>query len=139
MHILPPSPETSCTSSEPEIDLVSLSPKINRRPQALGNFEMGTELLENSHFHHPHSLQHGSGSQGQGYFSQDYMDFATGGELVQTGSPNLLCSALPNHWRSNKSLPVAFKVTSLACCGQLCFSVFIKFQKNPHRSWPWMK
>ena len=32
------------------------------------------------------------------------------GELVKTGSPSFLCSALPTHWRSNKTLPVAFKV-----------------------------
>lgn len=36
-----------------------------------------------------------------------------GGELVRTGSPNLVCSALPGHWRSNKTLPVAFKVCTL--------------------------
>ncbi|XP_044738694.1 segmentation protein Runt-like isoform X2 [Chrysoperla carnea] len=35
------------------------------------------------------------------------------GELVQTGSPAVLCSALPTHWRSNKSLPIAFKVIAL--------------------------
>uniref|UniRef100_A0A1B6CZY6 Runt domain-containing protein n=1 Tax=Clastoptera arizonana TaxID=38151 RepID=A0A1B6CZY6_9HEMI len=35
------------------------------------------------------------------------------GELVQTGSPAILCTALPTHWRSNKSLPVAFKVVAL--------------------------
>lgn len=35
------------------------------------------------------------------------------GELVQTGSPNFLCTVLPTHWRSNKSLPVAFKVVAL--------------------------
>lgn len=35
------------------------------------------------------------------------------GELVQTGSPTILCSALPTHWRSNKSLPIAFKVVAL--------------------------
>nr|XP_022903494.1 segmentation protein Runt-like [Onthophagus taurus] len=35
------------------------------------------------------------------------------GELVQTGSPAILCSTLPNHWRSNKSLPIAFKVIAL--------------------------
>lgn len=34
-------------------------------------------------------------------------------ELVRTGSPYLLCSALPTHWRSNKTLPVAFKVVAL--------------------------
>ena len=32
------------------------------------------------------------------------------GDLIQTGSPCILCSPLPNHWRSNKSLPSAFKV-----------------------------
>jgi len=36
------------------------------------------------------------------------------GELVKTGAPNILCSALPNHWRSNKTLPMAFKVISLS-------------------------
>lgn len=35
------------------------------------------------------------------------------GELVQTGSPAILCSVLPTHWRSNKSLPMAFKVVAL--------------------------
>lgn len=35
------------------------------------------------------------------------------GELVRTGSPNLVCSALPTHWRSNKTLPVAFRVVYL--------------------------
>lgn len=35
------------------------------------------------------------------------------GEFVRTGSPNLVCSALPTHWRSNKTLPVAFKVVAL--------------------------
>ncbi|XP_064614367.1 runt-related transcription factor 1-like isoform X4 [Liolophura sinensis] len=35
------------------------------------------------------------------------------GELVRTGSPNFVCSVLPSHWRSNKTLPVSFKVVSL--------------------------
>ncbi|XP_020707072.1 protein lozenge-like isoform X2 [Athalia rosae] len=35
------------------------------------------------------------------------------GELVRTGSPYFLCSHLPTHWRSNKTLPVAFKVVAL--------------------------
>lgn len=35
------------------------------------------------------------------------------GELIRTGSPYFLCSALPTHWRSNKTLPVAFKVVAL--------------------------
>lgn len=36
------------------------------------------------------------------------------GELVRTGSPSVVCSALPNHWRSNKTLPVSFKVILLS-------------------------
>lgn len=34
-------------------------------------------------------------------------------ELVRTGSPYFMCSVLPPHWRSNKTLPVAFKVVAL--------------------------
>ncbi|XP_061602143.1 RUNX family transcription factor 2a [Cololabis saira] len=33
--------------------------------------------------------------------------------LVQTDSPNFLCSSLPKHWRCNKTLPKAFTVVSL--------------------------
>ncbi|KAF7995650.1 hypothetical protein HCN44_006757 [Aphidius gifuensis] len=39
------------------------------------------------------------------------------GELVRTGSPYFLCSQLPTHWRSNKTLPVAFKVVALGDVG----------------------
>ena len=35
------------------------------------------------------------------------------GELIRTGSPNFVCSVLPTHWRSNKTLPVAFKLVAL--------------------------
>ncbi|XP_045196266.2 runt-related transcription factor 2-like isoform X3 [Mercenaria mercenaria] len=35
------------------------------------------------------------------------------GELVRTGSPNFVCTKLPSHWRSNKTLPVPFKVIAL--------------------------
>lgn len=31
-----------------------------------------------------------------------------------TGSPNIVCTLLPSHWRSNKSLPSAFKVVVLS-------------------------
>lgn len=34
-------------------------------------------------------------------------------QLVRTGSPYFMCSALPAHWRSNKTLPMAFTVISL--------------------------
>lgn len=35
------------------------------------------------------------------------------GELTRTGSPHIVCTVLPNHWRSNKTLPIAFKVVAL--------------------------
>lgn len=35
------------------------------------------------------------------------------GELVRTGCPNFVCTALPSHWRSNKTLPLTFKVVAL--------------------------
>ncbi|KAL1122032.1 hypothetical protein AAG570_003438 [Ranatra chinensis] len=35
------------------------------------------------------------------------------GELVRTGSPHVVCTVLPTHWRSNKTLPVGFKVVAL--------------------------
>ncbi|XP_064487558.1 runt-related transcription factor 1-like isoform X2 [Ornithodoros turicata] len=43
------------------------------------------------------------------------------GELMRTGCPNMVCSVLPTHWRSNKTLPVAFKVVTLSdvCDGTL--------------------
>ncbi|KAG8200542.1 hypothetical protein JTE90_000615 [Oedothorax gibbosus] len=34
-------------------------------------------------------------------------------DLVKTGSPCFVCTALPSHWRSNKTLPNAFKVVCL--------------------------
>ena len=30
------------------------------------------------------------------------------------GSPNYLCSVLPSHWRSNKTLPIVFRVVALS-------------------------
>lgn len=34
-------------------------------------------------------------------------------QLVRTGSPNVVCTVLPEHWRINKALPVPFKVVAL--------------------------
>lgn len=36
--------------------------------------------------------------------------------VVRTGSPNILCTELPSHWRSNKTLPITFKVFVLSDC-----------------------
>ena len=38
---------------------------------------------------------------------------AAAGDLVQTASPCVMCSTLPTHWRSNKTLPTAFRVVCL--------------------------
>ena len=48
------------------------------------------------------------------------------GDLIQTGSPCILCSPLPTHWRSNKSLPTAFKVFTFQVRNFLCIC-FIYF------------
>ncbi|XP_066597249.1 uncharacterized protein [Prorops nasuta] len=39
------------------------------------------------------------------------------GELIRTGCPHVVCTVLPQHWRSNKTLPVAFKVVALGEVG----------------------
>ncbi|XP_058803848.1 runt-related transcription factor 2-like isoform X2 [Phymastichus coffea] len=39
------------------------------------------------------------------------------GELIRTDSPHVVCTVLPSHWRSNKTLPVAFKVVALGDVG----------------------
>lgn len=33
------------------------------------------------------------------------------------GCPHVVCTVLPSHWRSNKTLPVAFKVVALGEVG----------------------
>ena len=35
-------------------------------------------------------------------------------KLAKTGNPNFVCSLLPAHWRSNKTLPVPFKVMAMS-------------------------
>lgn len=37
--------------------------------------------------------------------------------ILVIGSPHLVCTVLPAHWRSNKTLPVAFKVVALGEVG----------------------
>ena len=37
--------------------------------------------------------------------------------ILIIGSPHLVCTVLPAHWRSNKTLPVAFKVVALGEVG----------------------
>ena len=67
-------------------------------------------------------------------------------ELIKTGSPNFLCSALPVHWRSNKTLPVGFKVSF---CHKTCYKK-PKLRITRHRWlhfvtsrtapwWPWTR
>ncbi|XP_076763598.1 uncharacterized protein LOC143430993 isoform X1 [Xylocopa sonorina] len=40
-----------------------------------------------------------------------------GRRWLSTGSPHVVCTVLPAHWRSNKTLPVAFKVVALGEVG----------------------
>lgn len=54
------------------------------------------------------------------------------GELTRTGSPYFLCSMLPTHWRSNKTLPVAFKVRG---CSVLVGGLKIFYVKGPFENY----
>jgi len=54
------------------------------------------------------------------------------GELMRTGSPNLICSALPTHWRSNKTLPVAFKVVAL---GEVTDGTIVTIKAGNDENW----
>ncbi|XP_073962112.1 uncharacterized protein isoform X2 [Choristoneura fumiferana] len=49
------------------------------------------------------------------YWLQSIVDeaLAEHPDLVRTGSPDYMCSMLPQHWRSNKTLPGGFKVVAL--------------------------
>ncbi|XP_053188928.1 RUNX family transcription factor 2a [Scomber japonicus] len=49
----------------------------------------------------------------QGMRSLHHRSTAPPRGLVQTDSPNFLCSSMPQHWRCNKTLPRAFTVVSL--------------------------
>lgn len=48
-----------------------------------------------------------------GVFERAVVEDYEQGQLIATGSPDVVCSALPNHWRSNKSLPMTFRVIAL--------------------------
>ena len=51
------------------------------------------------------------------------------GDLIQTGSPCILCTPLPNHWRSNKSLPSAFKVFTFQVSLTIAIVTPLRLQK----------
>lgn len=55
------------------------------------------------------------------------------GELVRTDSPNFLCSVLPSHWRCNKTLPVAFKVSAGARAGRTPGNLGAPICRSPYR------
>ena len=54
------------------------------------------------------------------------------GELMRTGSPSIICSALPTHWRSNKTLPVAFKVVAL---GEVADGTLVTIRAGNDENW----
>lgn len=59
-------------------------------------------------------------------------------ELVRTDSPNFLCSVLPSHWRCNKTLPVAFKVSYLRFISRYALMSCL-FSKHTHIFIFWIK
>ncbi|XP_067947808.1 runt-related transcription factor 1-like isoform X2 [Watersipora subatra] len=80
--------------------------------QSTGNLPISgcgaQSLRQTSHHHHQSPpAHHGGGSgQQQGVFEHH-------SELIRSDSLAFLVSPLPTHWRSNKTLPFAFKVVAL--------------------------
>lgn len=54
------------------------------------------------------------------------------GELMRTGSPAIICSPLPTHWRSNKTLPVSFKVVAL---GEVSDGTLVTVKAGNDENW----
>lgn len=48
--------------------------------------------------------------------------------LVQTDSPNFLCSSLPKHWRCNKTLPRAFTVRKWSIDWTSLLSIYLSIE-----------
>ena len=54
------------------------------------------------------------------------------GELMRTGSPSIICTPLPTHWRSNKTLPIAFKVVAL---GEVSDGTLVTVKAGNDENW----
>lgn len=74
----------------------------------IGNYQSSTVHTMNNGLHNEEDDQF----YGEKLLNQLLNEYS--GELIRTGSPNLVCSNLPNHWRSNKTLPATFKVVVLS-------------------------
>ena len=92
----PTSKITSSSTSAAENALVEKQSRMTRQDEkTVTSMEVDPVDRQRQHHHHHQTRRHHQG------------------ELVCTGSPNLVCTALPTHWRSNKTLPVTFKVVAL--------------------------
>lgn len=81
-------------------------------PEANSEMEITYEHQEEQQQEQQQQQQQQYEFHGERLLNQLLLEYA--GELVRTGSPNLVCSALPHHWRSNKTLPATFKVVALS-------------------------
>ena len=54
------------------------------------------------------------------------------GQLIGTASPAILCSPLPTHWRSNKTLPTAFRVV---CLGDVDDGTLVTVRAGNDENW----
>uniref|UniRef100_A0A336LL11 CSON012572 protein n=1 Tax=Culicoides sonorensis TaxID=179676 RepID=A0A336LL11_CULSO len=99
MHQAMPS-QTATTRASPATSPSSQSPGATNTSNNNNNNNTKNNLLPPTYQDQLHTIQ-------------DYLQEFHQCELIQTSSPNVLCTPLPNHWRSNKSLPCAFKVVIL--------------------------
>ena len=109
---------------------------------------------QQQHLHHHsihHSLHHqhemassktsksGSGSESPthsssdtSFDSYDVTSLGLSTDLVTTASPAILCTPLPGHWRSNKTLPTAFRVV---CLGDVDDGTLVTLRAGNDENW----
>lgn len=97
---------TNSNNSSRSSNNASPSNSNNNESESKGPTNNNNSNSNNSANTSANENNYGEGS----YFGPDFTDLQSGGELIRTGCPNILCTAIPTHWRSNKSLPVPFKV-----------------------------
>jgi len=109
-----------------------------------------TFAMEFERVHHHHSIHHhqlgssktsksASGSESPAHSSSDssfdsydVTSLGLSADLVTTASPAILCTPLPGHWRSNKTLPTAFRVV---CLGDVEDGTLVTLRAGNDENW----
>ena len=71
-------------------------------------------------------------SSDSSFDSYDLSSLGLSADLVGTASPAILCTPLPGHWRSNKTLPTAFRVV---CLGDVDDGTLVTLRAGNDENW----